>query len=284
MRALLLCITLILISALPGWPAEVLILQSSRDTAYSEAVRGFTTIYAGRERTVVLSDYAEIDVVRLFKEERPRIIFAVGQTALFASRKVREVPVLTLLAPSVSHQKQPANVTGIGILAEPGKYLKLFNSMGKRRIGVIYDPRKSGRYVHSARQIARNLRLTLETIEVNNTNEVQSALKKLEGRVDAIWMLPDSTVVSAVNLEAFMLFSMANKVPVVSYLKQHLKSGAAASLDIDYFDLGRQAGELCPQLRERENLYGASLLNPRKVQLNTNDSVMQKLGVEISGW
>jgi ABC-type uncharacterized transport system substrate-binding protein len=135
-----------------------------------------------------------------------------------------------------------------------------------------------------ARQQARSHGVTLETIEVNNAGEVQSALKKLQGRIDLLWLLPDSTVVSSVNLEAFMLFSMDNKVPVVSYVKQHLKSGAAASLDLDYFDLGRQAGELWGQLQEREGLSPAPLLSPRRVQLNTNHSVMQKLGITLSGW
>ena len=283
MRVLVLAITLLLAAALPGWAADMLILQSSRDNAYSQAVSGFSTYYPGDARVVILSDYAEVDVVRLVKEEHAQTILAVGENALTACRKVREVPVVALLAPSVNHYKLPGNVYGINILADPSKYIGLCQSMGKHRIGLLYDSKKSGRYVHQATQAAREAGVSIETLEVHDGHEVQAALGKLRGKVDALWVLPDSTVVSAVNMEAYILFSINNKVPIISYLKQHLRNGAAASLDVDFFDLGRQAGEICKQL-ERKGARGApSVVAARKVLLNTNEGVMHKLGIAMAG-
>jgi putative ABC transport system substrate-binding protein len=146
---------------------------------------------------------------------------------------------------------------------------------------VVYDPEKSGRYLRQAAQTARGYGITLETVEVHTPQEVQSALEKLKGRVDALWVLPDSTVVSVVNLEAYTIFSMKNRVPVVSYLKQHLNNGAAASLVVDFFDIGRQAGELCLQLVRKGGGNGGSVIPPRKAMLHTNDGVIKKLGIAL---
>jgi putative tryptophan/tyrosine transport system substrate-binding protein len=284
MRALLLVITLLICSALNVRAADVLTLQSSRDAAYHNAVRGFEASFQGTSRLVVISDYNEVDVVRLVREERPQLVVAVGEAALAACEKVRDIPVVTILSPSLNHRKLPANVCGVNMVAEPGKYLELFDAMRKKRIGVLYDPSKSGRYLDQAAQAARNFGVTLETVEVHISQEVQSALEKLRGRIDALWVLPDSTVVSGVNMEAYIIFSIDNKVPVVSYLKQHLRSGVAASLDVDFYDIGRQAGDLCLQLIRKGARSGGFVVSPRRAQLSTNAGVLHKLGITLSNF
>ena len=56
MRTLLLLITLTLLSALPAFATDVLILQSGRNAAYTEALRGFHATSNASYRTLVMSD------------------------------------------------------------------------------------------------------------------------------------------------------------------------------------------------------------------------------------
>jgi|GEM_PF-3521253 len=283
MRALLLAMALVMSAATCCWGAGALVLQSGKDGASRDAVRGLAASYPGKMRVVVLSEYTDVDVVGLVREVRPQVVVAVGEAAVAASAKVRDVPLVTMLSPCISHRKLPHNVCALNVVAEPGKYMELFGAMRKRRVGVVYDPDKSGRYLRQAVQTARSYGVTLETMEVHSPQEVQSALEKLKGRVDALWVLPDSTVVSVVNMEAFTIFSMSNRVPVVSYLNQHLHNGAAASLVVDFFDIGRQAGELCLQLLRKGGVgAGGSVIPPRKATLHTNDGVIRKLGITLT--
>jgi len=284
MRALLLAITLLVLSVATGRAADLLVLQSTRDVAYRDAVRGLGASYQGDSRVVVLSDYAEVDVIRLVREERPQAVVAVGEAALAACKKVRDIPVVAMLAPSINHRKLPSNVSGVNMVAEPAKYLELFDSMRKRHVGVLYDANKSGRYLHQAAQIARSYGVTLEMVEVHSAQEVQSALEKLRGRIDSLWVLPDSTVVSAVNMEAYIVFSINNRLPIVSYLKQHLRNGVAASLDVDFYDIGRQTGDLCQQLARKGGHSSGYIIPPRKALLNTNEGVIHKLGITLSSF
>ena len=282
MRALLLVILLSLVSAFPAWGADALVLQSTRDRAYCDAVKGFRASFPGSLRVVILKDYAEVDVVRLVQEERPQVVLAVGERAFSLAKRVRDTAVVTVLAPSLEHLRLQPNLTGIGIIAAPEQYLRLFRAMGKKRVGLLYDPSKTGPYVNQAVRMSRELGLTLEYCEVHSALEIQAALARLKGKVELLWMLPDSTILTAVNMEAFLIFSMQNKIPLVSYLKQHLQSGAAASLDIDNYDTGRQAGELSLTAPHPANRGRGSIVYPRKALLHTNESVLRKLGIAIT--
>ena len=283
MRALLLCIALTLLSALPARAADVLILQSSRSHAYGEALRGFHATLKGTCKTVLLTDYAEIDVVRLVKEERPRLVLAVGDKALAAARKLHELPVVAMLSLSLDLKKQQAgNIGGITMVAAPEQYLKLFGSLGVKNIGVLYDPAKTGQYLRRIGRESKQLGLNLVVEPVGDPREIQAKLAKLKGNVDALWMLPDSTVVTTVNMEALIRFSIDNKLPVVTFSSQYLQSGAAASLDVDYYDLGQQAGEMTVSLLAGVSGHKVPTVDPRKISLRTNDNVIRKLGIEMS--
>lgn len=282
MRVLFLCIALLLVNLTAARAAEVLVLQSNRSSGYSEALRGFNTAFKGGQRTVVLSDYAEIDVERIVREERPRLVVALGDRALSAAKKLREVPVVTMLALAHGSRKNHAdNVGGVAMLPAPEQYMKLLISLGVKRFGVLYDPAKTGRYLKRIEQDARHLGLQLVAEPVGDPRDIQAKLEKMKGSVEALWMLPDSTVFTTVNLEAFILFSMTNRVPVVTFSSYYLKNGAAASLDIDYHDIGVQAGELTVSLLNGGGLRKVPTVDPRRTVLRINESVIRKLGLQL---
>lgn len=283
MRALLLCILLLLMSSLPARAADVLILQSARGPAYTETLRGFHASTKGSCKTIVLSDYVEVDVERMVKEERPRLVMAVGDKALAAARKLRETPVLAILSLALNLQKNhPDNIGGIAMVAAPQQYLKLFSSLGVKNIGVLYDPAKTGNYLRRVARELKQLGLNLVAEPVSDSREIQKKLAKIQGNVDALWMLPDSTVVTTVNMEALLLFSISNNLPVVTFSSQYLNSGAAASLDVDYLDVGQQAGEMTASLLSGGAIAKVPTVDPRKARLRTNDNVIRKLGIEMS--
>jgi len=278
MRALLVCIALTVLGALPGRAAELVVVQSSRGAGYARALSGFEAACGESHDTVVVSDYAELDLRRMVREERPRLVVAVGDKALAAAKAVREVPVLAVLTRSLNIERKPAaNVGGIVAVAAPEQFLKVFNSMGIKRIGIVYDRSKTGQYVARAAREARLFGVTLVTEAISSPRELQNSMERMRDRVDAVWTVPDSTVGIGVNLEALMLFCMENALPVVSFSREHLKYGAAAALEADLAGVGRQAGEMaCGVLSGA----GLSTRDPGAIRLFTNDPVLFKLGAK----
>lgn len=56
----------------------MLVIQSRRDVGYEEVLKGFRAERTASQRVIVLSDYAEVDIVRIVREDHPKLILAVG--------------------------------------------------------------------------------------------------------------------------------------------------------------------------------------------------------------
>ena len=68
MRAIILLIAALLCAA-PALAESLLIVQSSRSAVADAAVAGFRSACNLESRTLVLSDYAEVDLPRIVREE-----------------------------------------------------------------------------------------------------------------------------------------------------------------------------------------------------------------------
>jgi len=283
MQLLKTLLVLLLISApLPALAYDVLVLQSLREKGYDQAVKGVKRECAASMRTVILSDYVEIDLTRILREEHPRLIVAVGDRALEVAEKQRHTPVLYMMA--LHAKPRPgAPVTGVGMLLEPHRYFSVFDSLGSRRVGVICDPARTGAYVKRAQSAARRSGIDLVVREVRSPKETLAMLESLRGKVDGLWMLPDITAVSAETTEAYFLFSQGERVPLVSFADIYLSMGGAVSLAIDRYDIGRQLGSMAQSVLEGTPVDDIPVQAPRRVQMKVNEGVLRRLKLPVPG-
>lgn len=253
---------------------DILVLQSRRDVGYEEVLKGFRTGRTVSQRTVVLSDYAEVDIVRIVREDRPRVIFAVGDVALKAARKVQQTPVIAVMALGIGSQR---NLTGVTMFAPPERYCKLLKIMKVHRVGIIHNPAKTGRYLQQARHATEEAGIELVVREVSSPRETMARLSSLAGKVDALWMLPDVTAVTRETTEAYFRFGQDQSIPVISFAGSYLGLGAAAVVEIDRTELGIQAGTMAAEL-----LGGGTAMPPqppRGMMYKTNPAVLKKFGI-----
>ncbi|MDD2502205.1 MAG: ABC transporter substrate binding protein [Geobacter sp.] len=281
MRRLVLCI-LALALLLPSLAQayDLLLLQSQRNPAYDEVLKGFSQGQGISKRVVVLSDYAEVDVVRIVREDRPRLILAVGDAALALARKVRSIPVVALMSLDIHRLKSAqSNLTGIGMIAPPEQYCDLLRQMKVRRVGVIYNPAKSGWYLRQAQQAVDQAGISLVLREVAAPRDTLPQLASLAGKVDALWMLPDVTAVTRETTEAYFYFSLQQSVPVISFASSYLGLGATAVLDIDRAALGRQARGMVEELLEGDSADSMPLRFPKGVTVKTNANLLKRFKI-----
>jgi putative tryptophan/tyrosine transport system substrate-binding protein len=280
MRILILLLSFLLSIPLPAFAYDILVLQSLHEKGYEEAIRGVKRECKVAMRTVVLSDYAEADLTRIIREERPRLVIAVGDRALDLAQKQSNIPVLYMMTLSPKYHKR---MSGVGMLIDPARYLAVFETLGSKRVGMVYDPARSGTYLKRAQSAARRLGIELVLREVHAPKDTPTMLESLTGRVDALWMLPDLTAVSPASTEAYFLFSQAQRVPVVTFAEVYLTMGGAVSLSIDRFDIGKQVGEMAKSLLDGStSIEELSPKSPRRALTKTNDSVLRRLKM-ISG-
>jgi putative tryptophan/tyrosine transport system substrate-binding protein len=273
-----LLIAALLLLSLSAEAREVLVVQSVRSAMYDEALHGFWSACRAESSTLVLSDYADPQLARVIQEERPRLVVTVGDGALASVRKIRKAPVLSLMALSLPIQEgQPAYVAGVDLFAKPEQYLSLFRRIKARRVGVVYDPAKTGWYLKMARAAAKQQGIELVLREVTDPRQAIGQLGSLKGEVDALWLLPDTTAVSRETLEAYLLFAQRQSIPLVSFSAAHLKLGALLALEVDRVELGRQGGELAQQLLRGNTPGELGVSFPRKVSVRVNEAVARRL-------
>jgi ABC-type uncharacterized transport system substrate-binding protein len=268
--------------AAPALASDLLIVQGVRDNSYSEVLSGFKNSCGAKSRLVVLADYSEVDIARIVQEEQPAAILALGEAALTAAKKIRRVPIISLMSLGLSMGKNiPANVTGVGMVIPSEQYMALFKALQLRRIGVVYDPARNGDYLKRARQAAASVGIELVLREVHNPRETPGQLTSLKGSVDALWLLPDSTAVAQETVDAYFYFSMEEGKPVIAFSGAYLSMGAAASLEIDRYEMGKQAGEIANLLLNGTSPESIPFYAPRTVFLKTNRSVARKLDLNL---
>ena len=194
MRRLVLLLILALATLLPSLAQayDILVLQSRHDAGYEEVMNGFRQRTQSR-RVIVLSDYVDTDVVRIVREDHPKLILAIGDVAVKLARKVQNTPVIAVMTLGIGSQP---NLTGINMFAPPERYCNLLHLMKVRRVGVIHNPEKTGWYMRQARQAAEKAGIELVVREVTNSRDTLTNLSSLAGKIDALWMLPDVTAVT----------------------------------------------------------------------------------------
>jgi len=268
-----------------AFAGDVLVLQSMRVKPFDDALHGFRSVCRAVTKTVVVSDVEGSDMVRMVREERPRLILAVGAEALQRVKKIRDIPIVYLMVLNPEKVSGGAkNIVGVDMSIPPEKYLGLMEQMNlpKLKVGVLYDPEKSGAFVKRIQQSARARGIEITAREVRTPREVPELLSGMKGSFNVFWMLPDPTVVTSETVEYLLLYAQQNRVPVVTFAGKYVDTGALASLDIDGFDLGKQGGELANRVLEGARPADLPGMEARKTVLKVNRKVAQKLGINLS--
>lgn len=257
---------------------DLLIVKSQHSQIYDDVLRGIHSVSKFTERVITLSDYSEVDIKRIVREDHPSLVVTLGDLALESVRKVKHVAVVPLMAISYrQNSNNQDNIHGIEVLIPPERYLALFKQLKTRRVGVLYSRDKTGAYLQRANRSASKFGIVLVPKEITSPKEVFAQLDLLKDSVDALWMLPDSAVISQLTVEGFANFSIQQKVPLVSYASVYLSHGASVVVEIDRIDIGVQAGEMISDLLSGETASADSA--PRKAVVRLNQTVMKRLGI-----
>jgi len=102
---------------------------------------------------------------------------------------------------------------------------------------------------------------------------------EMKDTIDVFWMLPDLTVITPETVEFLLLFSFENKIPLFTFSEKYVEMGAFLSMDIDAFDMGRQAGEMASEILAGEDVKKIEQTYARKAIVSTNLLIARKLGI-----
>jgi len=147
------------------------------------------------------------------------------------------------------------NVTGTSDMIDVASDLALLKELvpGLTKVGMVYNPGEANSAILTdmAKDAGEDLGLEIVAAAAENTAAVPLAAQSLIGRVQAIYITTDNTVVSA--LESVVDVAKSQGIPLLVADPSSLERGALVCTGFDYYDHGRMTGELVLKI-----LQGAS--------------------------
>gem|GEM_PF-430494 len=273
--------------AAPGMMSQGIAVLKSHDIApINQALAGFVATCPEHITTYDLGGNTSNSrgIIDRIMASPPRLIVAIGPLAAqVAKTEVRGVPVVFAMVRN-PHKSglEGDNIAGISLDVPIEAQLAMYKALlpALRVIGVVYDPEKTGALVKDAGEVAEKFGLRFLATSVTSQTEVPAVLRSLLGKVDALWMLPDDTVITPESLSFFLLTAFKHNLPVLTISDAFVEAGALAALSADYTDVGRQACQLSREIESgQRHPAQAGIVPPAKVNVAINLQTARQLGL-----
>ena len=270
---------------------DVAVIKSSGAGVYKESLEGFRQII--RHRVV-----AEYDMKGDFERGRkaleklqstvnPNLLFTLGTPALqVASRKKTSLPAVYSMVfnPNSIIGTEVKNIAGVSMNVSVKETIQLLKELSPsiRRVGVVFNPAKSGNLVIQALPVARKQGIQLVTRQIRSASKAIPAVNSLRGKIDVLWIVPDETILPDEVFQHMLLFSYKNKVPILGLSEKQTEMGALLALSYrSNKDMGRQAGDMANRILSGIKAAKIHNTTSRQVKLNVNLRAARKLKVEV---
>jgi putative ABC transport system substrate-binding protein len=99
------------------------------------------------------------------------------------------------------------------------------------------------------------------------------------GRVDAIYVPTDNTIVSSIG--AVLKVANDNMIPVIGSERGQVDAGALATKGIDYRELGKQTGRIAAEVIKGKKPQDIPIEGSKVVTLILNKKAAETLGLTI---
>lgn len=182
-----------------------------------------------------------------------------------------------------SADKPGTNITGTNDMNPIKEQLELLKQLAPRttKVGVLYNAGEVNSQVQVDKVKAEAKGLGLEVVEatVSSSSEVLQAAQSLVGRVQAIYVPTDNTVVSAA--ESVIKVAEGNNLPVIAGEASVVERGGLATIGIDYYKLGKQTGDMALRVLKGEKPEQMAIESQKDLELVINLKAAEKIKLDI---
>jgi putative tryptophan/tyrosine transport system substrate-binding protein len=270
-------------------PIEITILKSSDLKAYGEAVEGFKATAPGAAIYIEYDLRGDLErgkhLAKKIRASDSSLVVAVGlKAALAAKSEIAEIPVLyMMILDPLKHGLTAANMTGVLPVIPTDRQFKIIRRLfpTMRRIGVLYDPTKTASQLHAAEPHAAGYDFQLQGFPVENKKEIAQQLRMLGNSSEALWLIPDSTVLTDESIRFLLESALAKQIPVIGFSSEFTRLGALASLSVRYSEVGREAGSLAKRILNGDKQLPSKPVSVQRVSISVNQKTARYLGIAI---
>ena len=280
-------------------PKTIGIVQLVEHDALDAANRGITDALKERGVTMEIdrqnaqADQSNLrNIAQRFVSHNYPLIFAIATPA--AQTVVNATSTTPIVATAVTdfavaklvkdNNKPGTNVTGSSdmnpIAAQTELLLKLVPNA--KTVGTIYNSSEinSQLQIDILRKELEKHGVALAEATISSVNDIQQAAQSLVGKVDVMYVPTDNVVAS--SMPTLYRVTQAAKLAVVAGEAGMVRSGATATVAVDYYNLGKIAGNMGADILEgKAKPQDMPIRYQTEFKVVLNEPVVKELGLTV---
>lgn len=229
--------------------------------------------------------------------EAPDLIVAIATpTAQACAKSYEKAPQLAktpmlftaitdpLAAGLVKDYQHPGpNITGVSNQMPMDKHLDMLRRVLPKlaTLGILYNSGEvnSVSNVKRIKEAAAKMNIAIVDGPVTNSADVFQAAQSLIGKVDALFVPTDNTVVSA--LEAVIKICEKTQVPLFSADTDSVKRGTIAAMGFDYYLHGKQTGAMARKILAGARPEDVPVEFQENLVFHVNPKAAERMGLSL---
>ena len=280
-------------------PKTIGIVQLVEHDALDAANRGITDALKERGVTMEIdrqnaqADQSNLrNIAQRFVSHNYPLIFAIATPA--AQTVANATSTTPIVATAVTdfavaklvkdNAKPGTNVTGSSdmnpIAAQTELLLKLVPNA--KTVGTIYNSSEinSQLQIDILRKELEKHGVALAEATISSVNDIQQASQSLVGKVDVMYVPTDNVVAS--SMPTLYRVTQAAKLAVVAGEAGMVKSGATATVAVDYYNLGKIAGNMGADILEgKAKPQDMPIRYQTEFNVVLNEPIVKELGLTV---
>ena len=180
-----------------------------------------------------------------------------------------------------SHEDQ--NVTGVSDMIVVSDDVELITEIvpGIENLGTMFNAGESNSVflVEKLHEACDAFGIEVLEAPVSTSADVATVAQSLVGRVQAIWVGTDNTVVT--GLEALIGVCEDNQIPLFAADEDSIKRGSIAAYSFDYYDIGYQTGEMVAEILDGKDASKIAVEKGKVISLSVNTAAAERMGITI---
>ena len=281
---------------------KVGILQYVQHPALDKANEGFVAALNGAGIDVAIEQQnaggeqsaAQTIANKLVNDKKDLILAIATPAAQAVAGVTSDIPVVitAVTDPAASglvesNDAPGGNVTGSSDLTPVADQIELLTKLlpKAKNVGILYCTAEANSKLQADMAMEALKGKGLNGIEytVSSSNEIQTVVESMVGKVDAIYVPTDNVIAAGMTTVA-MIATTEHKIPIIGAEAAHVENGALATYGIDYFEVGKLAGEQAVEILNGKSPADIPIayLPKDRCKLTINEEVASELGIDTS--
>lgn len=186
-----------------------------------------------------------------------------------------------------SNEAPGTNVTGTSDLTPVTEQIELMKKLlpEAKTVGILYCSAEVNSKIQAdmAAQACEANGLSSEVFTVSSSNEIQTVVESMVGKVDVIYAPTDNVI--AAGMTTVAMVATDNNLPIICGEAGMVEAGGLATYGIDYYQLGYMAGEMAVSILKGETTPAETpigYLDAAKCELTVNEEAAAALEIDLS--